>query len=730
MRAFRASVLAAALVSWFAPRTVPAADYYVDPSGSDLAGNGATTNPWQTVNHAIGQVAPGDTIHLAPGASFTEDVLFNEGQGGTPGSPVTVTSDPTNRATLSPTGTNSHGCLVWNAGGVTLANLRFTGPGMDLSGKEGVAAMTDGGHYEELCFTNLEVSGFKNGLVVYAWGSSTCGYRNVVIEDCVALSNRSDGIATWASYHGALRDVAVRGCRSHHNLGDPNAASHTGSGIVLGGVSTGVIEYGVANNNGERCATTGGPVGIWAYDSTEVIIRFCESYSNRAVNCDGGGFDLDGGCRRCRIEYCYAHDNNGAGYLVCQYSGAGAYTGNVLRFNISENDGRSNGFGCIHFWSSGSAGGLCDTLLYGNTVYSRHAPAVRFQNTAGQTGTRLWNNVFVTTDGEALVEGSPATNVAWFQGNAYCASNGAFDVAGYAGLAAWRAATGQETLGGSPSGFEADPRLADPGAGQVIGDPLLLDALAGYRLQPDSPAFNTGLDLSSLFGVDPGGRDFYGTPLPQGSAPDAGAHELVARTITADAGPHGSVSPSGQVEVAHGGSAAFTSTPHDYYHVADVVVDGGSAGATNCYVFPCVTNDRALSVSFAPDLVTNGVPAWWMASFGLTNFGEDAVLDADTDGADTWEEYYAGTTPTSPASVFRVLACARQGTSNGLAWYATTNSGATNELHVQRRTGLALGAWTVAATNASRDASGTNWWWDASPPDSGAFYRVAIPWED
>ena len=80
---------------------------------------------------------------------------------------------------------------------------------------------------------------------------------------------------------------------------------------------------------------------------------------------------------------------------------------------------------------------------------------------------------------------------------------------------------------------------------------------------------------------------------------EAGNH-----TITASAGANGSISPSGAVSVANGGSQAFTITPDACYHVADVLVDGGSVGPLTSYTFTNVTSDRAISASFALNTYT------------------------------------------------------------------------------------------------------------------------------
>ncbi|MEK7952958.1 InlB B-repeat-containing protein [Luteolibacter soli] len=70
-------------------------------------------------------------------------------------------------------------------------------------------------------------------------------------------------------------------------------------------------------------------------------------------------------------------------------------------------------------------------------------------------------------------------------------------------------------------------------------------------------------------------------------------------TITASAGAHGSISPSGSVTVNHGVNSPFTITPEAGYHVADVLVDGASVGAVTNYTFTNVVANHTVNVSFA-----------------------------------------------------------------------------------------------------------------------------------
>jgi uncharacterized repeat protein (TIGR02543 family) len=72
-------------------------------------------------------------------------------------------------------------------------------------------------------------------------------------------------------------------------------------------------------------------------------------------------------------------------------------------------------------------------------------------------------------------------------------------------------------------------------------------------------------------------------------------------TITASAGPGGTVSPSGTTRVASGADQTYTIRARAGYHVEDVLVDGSSVGAVGAYTFGDVTAPNTISASFAAD---------------------------------------------------------------------------------------------------------------------------------
>src|SRR5439155_393532 len=80
-----------------------------------------------------------------------------------------------------------------------------------------------------------------------------------------------------------------------------------------------------------------------------VTFQYNESYGNHTRTAtDVGGFNFDWDTTNSLMQYNYAHDNDGPAFLP----GAGSHvnSGNVIRYNISENDGRRNGRAAIHLW--------------------------------------------------------------------------------------------------------------------------------------------------------------------------------------------------------------------------------------------------------------------------------------------------------------------------------------------------------------------------------------------
>lgn len=77
------------------------------------------------------------------------------------------------------------------------------------------------------------------------------------------------------------------------------------------------------------------------------------------------------------------------------------------------------------------------------------------------------------------------------------------------------------------------------------------------------------------------------------------AHYAInTHTITASAGPNGTISPSGSVTVDEGSSQLFSIVPNTGYKILDVRVDGASIGTVSFYEFVNVTQNHTINATF------------------------------------------------------------------------------------------------------------------------------------
>ncbi len=146
-----------------------------------------------------------------------------------------------------------------------------------------------------------------------------------------------------------------------------------------------------------------------------------------------------------------------------------------------------------------------------------------------------------------------------------------------------------------PSGVQA----------QTIGSPGYTPTIGNLTLIGTAVANGGGTVSGNMYGsggVSSGAQGQIGAFLFAFEVPPTW-------TIAASAGPNGSISPSGNVSVASGGSQSFTITPNGGYHVSDVLVDGVSVGAVTSYDFPVVTADRTISAVFAANTVQHTITA-------------------------------------------------------------------------------------------------------------------------
>jgi len=508
--------------------------YYVSPTGSDSAAGTSPATAWRTLGRVDKQdFQPGQRLLLQGGATFTGNLAFKAGVAGDSAHPLTVGSYGTGRAVIS--NSDAPAVTILNTAGITLRNLVIKGPGAAASDSAGVDVYNTLAGDRKLAgitMSGLDVSGFRDGIAI-GGGAGASGFTDVSISDSSVHANRDDGILTYGpadltpSVVGyPIQSLTISGVAAYDNRGNPNDhKKSTGGGMSLGGVSGGTVENSVAYGNGGSCDSSSGPVGIWAYNSTGMIIKHNVSYANRTAGyTDGGGFDLDQNTFNSVLEYNLTYDNYGPGYMVYAGTPEQASSGNVVRFNVSMNDALSpTDMDSITYGLLMIDGYETNAEVYHNTVVQTKAGA---QSPLLNLGSKLRNasvrdNVFVSELGPLIKTATAFTTAqVELQGNDYYTAAGQWQIqwgAGYySSLSYWRVETGQETLKGSATGSSEDPGLAQ-------GTPASWDPTHTQvpLPQPGAAAASAGIDLAAVFGIDPGGQDFYGqavsVPTMQGA---------------------------------------------------------------------------------------------------------------------------------------------------------------------------------------------------------------------
>jgi hypothetical protein len=471
--------------------------YYVSPTGNDAANGTSTSTPWATLAKVNSSTfKPGDVIRLAGGNTFNVTTL-TPSSSGTAAYPIVYTSYGTGRATVAPPAAS--GLYIGDKDHLLIDNINFTATGsnlaFDLSSNTGI--------HTDITVQNFTATGGGGNYVGGDTGSA--GWSNVTIQNFVITGAAADGLGVYGN--------VVNG-RTNSNITVQNGViSGCGqNGCYIGNTQTGLIHNVVAHHNGAT-DTSAGPVGLWCYESDSIVIQFCEAYNNSSpVGIpDGDGFDIDGGSTNCTIQYCYAHDNWGAGFLLWNYNNL-LWNNNTVRYCIGQNNGAGN---TSAFYAEVTIGSCPNALVYNNTFYNNESGGRVIAIESASAGGRFANNILYSTSNPLVLTSAGSPSFLQFTGNDYFASSTfviSWNNVNYSSVAAWQTATGQELISGGNVGLSVNPVLSNPGNGGTIGgyNPLLPIA---YELDVGSPMLGAGLNLNLLFGINIGIQDFYGNQL-------------------------------------------------------------------------------------------------------------------------------------------------------------------------------------------------------------------------
>jgi hypothetical protein len=490
-------------------------------------------------------IQPGDKIYFKGGDTFEGNIILDSNDANDPSNPVLFSSFGLGRATIHTSGTNNNGFKAKNTQGISIVNLNFTGDGNQnvFGTNSGIlfeSTLTNSSKLSTFEIKNVTVSKFAYvGIYFYQHGTSNAsGFKKIKIDSAIVHDVKEAGIMvycqentftqkSWQCYNVSIKNSET------YNVPGYNDNQHRGSGILISQTDSCIIERCIAHHTGMLNSNKGGPGGIWVWSTNNAVIQYCESHHNSSgTGGDGLGYDLDGGCTNCTIQYCYSHDNDGAGYLLGQYSSARPWANNIVRYNISENDSRTNNSPITVF--KGDNCTFNGVKIYNNTVYvdrsSLHDETTQavFQISNWITGiynVEVYNNIF-QSGGNLTTVHIPVGYSAKFFSNLYFSfmSSNTFNYQGtiYYGLKNWSDATGIEKINNVIVGKEGNPKLKNPGK-SILLFPKTNNQLDAYQLDVTSPAMGTGLNLYTEYKIDMGNRDYFGNIISPNSSHNIGA---------------------------------------------------------------------------------------------------------------------------------------------------------------------------------------------------------------
>lgn len=464
--------------------------YYFDQLNGNNANSG--TNPdsaWAAISKLVEiEIQPGDSILFRGGQVFQGTIQLKNWMGNAEKG-IFISSYGEGSATIS--GGNSEAFIADSCSFLEIKNLDFVGSGRKNGNTTSGVNISNS---QNISVDSVKVSGFQKA------GLKISDSQNIRITRVHAFENGFTGILTGEAYHDPFRllskNIYIGYCTAENNPGDPIILdNHSGSGILISGTDSAVVEYCLAKNNGWDQPWEGnGPIGIWAYHSNNVIIQNCIAHSNKTnpKGLDGGGFDFDGGITNSVMQYNLSYNNMGPGFGLYQYYGAAKWENNIVRYNISFNDGTEIDSCGLQLWNGQMQGPeMKNALIYNNVFYNDFGWAVNYKN-GDVPGLYYWNNVFVSR--RQPVRGEHTKSV--FENNLY-----------------WQIFNLEVQFAGDSLAIFANPKFTVPNLlNYKLEDPVSLKNLVLFKPQSDSPLIGKGKLIP-----DNGGFDFGGNPLPTDS---------------------------------------------------------------------------------------------------------------------------------------------------------------------------------------------------------------------
>ncbi len=427
------------------PAAGVAQTYYVATTGND-SNSGTFSQPFRTLGKVASVVAAGDTVHVRGGV-YALTSRLELSKNGAANARIVFQSYLTETATIDCSG------LPADTNCVALSGSFIDFQGFEIRGstRQGISAW--GGR--NLRIRNNRIHHSRRSGIYVGYDSLTSAdvliEGNTIYHNC-QMNNPPSGSSGWP---GAITIDQARYVTVTRNLVYENYGE--GIGYVMS-------DQGLASQNEARDNYS---VNIYLDNATNITVERNLVYSHYVLQF----FRSDAPANGISMA-------NEAGY-----DGSNPLNHNRIVNNIVAGARRG-----INYGSYELGGGLKDTIIAHNTVYSASQAVINIDADAGHTNTVIANNIFYQSGGRPIIAHTFSAGIT-FHHNLW-----------YGGSAGPGAGLGD---------INANPLLANPG-GMTAAD---------YRLLPGSPAIDaagSGITVPV---------DYVGKSRPQGNGYDIGAHE-------------------------------------------------------------------------------------------------------------------------------------------------------------------------------------------------------------
>ena len=476
-------------------------NYFVETTGND-SNNGTEATPWQTIQHGVNQLNPGDILHIKAGTYFEKiDVDVS----GTASAKITIRNYQNDEVIISGAQSADNTSIIWTDNAYLLIQgLHITDNQKNYA--QGISLQGTAHHIE---IVNNKVSKI-----------------NFSSDPNAAVDNNTNAVPV-----SALGDAPDPGNgipdSVHHIsfIGNEIFDNRTGysENLTMGGnVSHFLMENNIVHDNTNIAIDATGNYGespVPAYDHVRHgTIRNNHLYNNTSPYSPAAGIYIDGG-ENIIVENNLSHHNGYGGEIGCEENGT---TTNVIFRNNVFHHNTSTG---MHFggYDSNTTGNVVNSQIYNNTFYlndtgnNEHGELLLTKSVGG----KIFNNIFYIN----------AQNVFLYayrtQTNLNMNYNLVYSVAGNANIIE-TTTDGENNGGNAYSSLSAFYNATGYGTNSLFGAPLFTDGPnADFHIASNSPATNAGdpAHIPDAVEVDLDGAprkvetvdigvDEYATPLP------------------------------------------------------------------------------------------------------------------------------------------------------------------------------------------------------------------------